>query len=195
MRIGVVALQGAFKEHIEKLQMLQVEAIPLSQQKDIDDTLDGIILPGGESSVISKLLVDFDMLTPLTVLIRTGIPVFGTCAGLILLSRSLTNGTQTSFPFMDITTIRNAYGRQLGSFMTTGKFHQHEIPMVFIRAPYIESYGKQVEPLASIHGHIVAARQRNMLVCAFHPELTEDNTVYEYFIDMVKGNMKKRTDT
>lgn len=186
MRIGVIAVQGAFIEHITKLKEMGVDAFEIRQRSDIDANIDGFIIPGGESTVISKLLIELDMLEPIKVSILHGTPVFGTCAGLILLSKNLTNANQPGLRLMDITTVRNGYGRQLGSFTTRAKFHHHDIDMVFIRAPYIKTNHPDVEILAIVDDKIVAARQNNILVTAFHPELTKDVYVYEYFIDMVK---------
>lgn len=186
MRIGVIAVQGAFIEHITKLNKMGVDAFEIRQRSDIDARIDGFIIPGGESTVIGKLLVDLDMLEPIKAAILHGTPVFGTCAGLILLSKKLANANQPGLQVMDITTVRNGYGRQLGSFTTRAKFHHHDIDMVFIRAPYIETNHPNVEILAIVDDKIVAARQHNILVTAFHPELTNHVYVYEYFMDMIK---------
>lgn len=188
-RIGVLAVQGAFAEHIEMLKKLDAEGFEIRQKADLTDAaMDGIILPGGESTVIGKLLRELGMLDYLREAILGGLPVLGTCAGLILLAKDISNDNQTNLNTMDITVKRNAYGRQLGSFHTLGQFEGiGEVPMTFIRAPYIESVdsSRGVEVLATVEEHIVAARQRNMLVTSFHPELTEDLRVHQYFLQEI----------
>jgi 5'-phosphate synthase pdxT subunit len=149
--------------------------------------MDGLILPGGESTTIGKLLKDLDMYDDLNRKIRQGLPVFGTCAGMILLAQKII-GTETAhFEAIDIVVKRNAYGRQLGSFFTEADFKGiGTIPMTFIRAPYIESVGPGVEILSVVDEHIVAARENNVLVTSYHPELTSDNRVHQYFIEQIK---------
>lgn len=189
MKIGVLALQGAFEEHIRMLRRLDTEAVELRQKKDLDQDLDGIIIPGGESTVISKLLDDLDMREPLLSKIHQGLAVFGTCAGLILMSSDCGDPKATPLGLMNYTAKRNAYGRQLGSFSTTDSFEGiGQIPMVFIRAPYIEKVSGDVQVLASVNNRIVAARQGRFLAAAFHPELTEDTSVHKYFLDMIREN-------
>lgn len=187
-RIGVLAVQGAFAEHMEVLRKLDVEGFEIRQKSDlISQPLDGIILPGGESTVIGKLLNELDMFDYLQEAIRGGLPVLGTCAGLILLAKNISNEKNHYLSTMDITVKRNAYGRQLGSFHTVGQFKGiGEIPMTFIRAPYIESVSTEhgVEVLAEVEGNIVAARQDNMLVTSFHPELTEDLRIHRFFLEI-----------
>jgi 5'-phosphate synthase pdxT subunit len=183
LKIGVLALQGGFIEHIRILQSLQVEAFEIRKKSDLSQDMDGLIIPGGESTTIGKLLKDLDMYDDLKQKIDQGIPVFGTCAGMILLARKIA-GTETAyFGAIDIVVKRNAYGRQLGSFFTEADFKGlGTIPMTFIRAPYIESVGAEVEILSVVDGHIVAARENKVLVAAFHPELTADNRMHQYFI-------------
>lgn len=185
MRIGVLALQGAFIEHIHILNNMGVEAFEIRGIRDFDPYIDGFILPGGESSVMAKLLHDFNLLEPMKQAFLQGAPVFGTCAGLILLSKQVTNASRPGFQLMDITTTRNAYGRQSASFTTQATFYEKEIKMIFIRSPHIIATHQDVKILASIGEHPVAARQHNMLVTSFHPELTKDTYVYEYFLDMI----------
>ncbi|MCL2402171.1 MAG: pyridoxal 5'-phosphate synthase glutaminase subunit PdxT [Oscillospiraceae bacterium] len=186
MSIGILALQGAFIEHVMRLRELGVEAFEIRQLRDIEDGMDGLILPGGESTVISKLLRDLQLFDPLRESIENGLPVFGTCAGLLLLAKNVVNDGAPGFAVMDITAKRNAYGRQLGSFLAKESFAGvPNVPMTFIRAPFIESVGAGVEILAQTGGHIVAARQDNVLVTAFHPELGDDVTVHRYFLDNV----------
>jgi len=187
MRIGVLALQGAFIEHIRMLEKLHVEGFEIRQKKDLQAAFNGIIIPGGESTVIGKLLCELDMFDVLKEEIESGLPVFGTCAGLILLAVPQPDNNGRYFGTMDIIARRNAYGRQLGSFRTVSDFKGiGNIPMTFIRAPYIEQVGKNVQVLAEVDGRIVAARQENQLVTAFHPELDEDLSVHKLFLSMIE---------
>lgn len=187
MQIGVLALQGAFIEHEQMLSRLGVSSFEIRQEKDLNRDFTGLIIPGGESTVMGKLLHDLKLFEPLKRQIQSGLPVFGTCAGLLLLAKNIKNDSHTHFATMDITAVRNAYGRQLGSFHTETDFGRiGKIPMTFIRAPYIESVDGDTEILAQVDGHIVAARQKNQLVTAFHPELTNDLSVHKYFIEIVK---------
>lgn len=189
MKIGVLALQGAFEEHIKMLNSLGINASEIRQKKDLQQNFDGYIIPGGESTVISKLLDELNLRNILLEKIENGAFVFGTCAGLIIMSKD--SGDEKAIPLglMDCTAKRNAYGRQLGSFTTTEQFKGiGKIPMVFIRAPYIETAGSEVEILAAVNNNIVAAKQGRFLVTAFHPELTNDTSVHEYFINMIKNN-------
>ena len=187
MRIGVLALQGAFIEHEKILRDLGADCFEIRQLRDISGQIDGIVIPGGESTVQGKLLRELGIMEPLRKMIRNGLPVFGTCAGLILLAKSIDGGEPPHLAVMDITAKRNAYGRQLGSFSTEGEFQGiGMIPMTFIRAPYISS-ADGAEILAAVDGKSVAARQGNILVTAFHPELTSDARVHGYFLDMVRA--------
>ncbi|MBR0596676.1 pyridoxal 5'-phosphate synthase glutaminase subunit PdxT [Sinanaerobacter chloroacetimidivorans] len=186
-KIGVLAIQGAFQEHKDILRELNVDCFEIRQKSDLTNkVLDGIILPGGESTVIGKLLNELDMRTQLQQMIIDGLPVFGTCAGLILLAKGIVNDDNVYLSTMDIKARRNAYGRQLGSFSTLGDFNGIGlIPMTFIRAPYIESTSSSVEILATLSDHIVAARQKNMLVTSFHPELTSNLSVHSFFVNQL----------
>ncbi|MCI7740272.1 MAG: pyridoxal 5'-phosphate synthase glutaminase subunit PdxT [Lachnospiraceae bacterium] len=191
MRIGVLAVQGAFIEHRHILESLGTETFEIRQLADLNEPMDGIIIPGGESTVIGKLLTDLGMMEPLKEKIRAGLPVFGTCAGMILLADKIENPTQkqVNLGTMDITVVRNAYGRQLGSFHACADFGpSKEVPMTFIRAPYISEVGPNAEILSEVDGHIVAARQDNQLVTAFHPELTQDTRVHEYFLNSIAAS-------
>lgn len=187
--IGVLALQGSVEEHLECLSRLGIQAVPVKRKEEIE-AVDAMILPGGESTTIGKLLRDFDLMAPLRKRILQGMPVWGTCAGLILLAKNIL-GEKPYLDVMDITVRRNAYGRQIDSFKTKAvvpAFGENPIPFVFIRAPYIEAVGEAAEVLCELDGHIVAARQNNMLATAFHPELTGDESVYRYFLGMVKAS-------
>ena len=190
MKIGILALQGAFVEHEKVLDKLGVESVELRNLEDFQQhqsSLSGLILPGGESTVMGKLLRHQQMLTPLREAILNGLPVFGTCAGLILLARQITSQEEGHLATMDILVERNAYGRQLGSFYTEADCKGvGNIPMTFIRGPIIREVGKDVDVLAVVHDQIVAAREKNMLVTSFHPELTNDVRLHQYFIDMCK---------
>ena len=187
MRIAILALQGAFAEHAAMLDRLGADHFEIRQRRDLERSFDGLILPGGESTTMRKLLTDLDLLEPLHRRIQAGLPVFGTCAGLILLAKAVEGGAPC-FATMDIAVKRNAYGRQLGSFYTEADCKGvGTIPMTFIRAPYIEAVFGDAESLAEVDGNIVAARQGNQLVTAFHPELNENEAVHRYFLDMVKG--------
>lgn len=185
MDIGVLALQGAFAEHRAILAKLGTRSFEIRSQNDLTKPMDGLVLPGGESTVIGKLLCDLDMVKTLRQLIRAGLPVWGTCAGMILLAAQLENDPAQHLATMDIVVERNAYGRQLGSFRTLAGFGEAaDVPMVFIRAPLIVRTGPGVDVLAAIGGRIAAARQGNQLATAFHPELTDDTTVHRYFLSM-----------
>jgi 5'-phosphate synthase pdxT subunit len=186
MKIAVLALQGAFIEHEKMLAKLGAESFEIRQKADLQQDFDGLIIPGGESTVIGKLLHDLDLYDEIKKRISSGLPVFGTCAGLILLAKDV-DGGETCFGTMDIKACRNAYGRQLGSFFAEENFGEiGKVPMTFIRAPYIAEFGENVQPLATVGGKIVAAKQNNMLVTAFHPELNDDTRIHEYFLTMCK---------
>ncbi len=184
-RIAVMALQGAFIEHERRLQALGAETFEVRQLADWNQPKDGLVLPGGESTTQLKLLTDLGLLEPVRRDILAGLPVFGTCAGLILLAKDVEGEPYPRLSTMDIRVRRNAYGRQLGSFATE---HEMEgvgrIPMTFIRAPYIESVSGDARVLAEVDGHIVAAQQGNQLVTAFHPELNSDPAVHRYFLSI-----------
>ena len=191
MQIAVLALQGAFIEHEKMLERLGVSTIELRQRSDLAKPFDGLIIPGGESTVQGKLLRELGMFGELKARIENGLPVFGTCAGLILLAKSIKNDNRTHLATMDIVALRNAYGRQLGSFYDECEFEGiGKIPMTFIRAPYIDSVSDSVEILAECRGNIVAARQGNQLVTSFHPELGDDLSVHRYFVNMVRETIK-----
>ena len=187
MTVGVLALQGAFIEHEQMLSRLGADSFEIRQKKDLNRPMDGLIIPGGESTVKGKLLRELDLYDDLKNRIEGGLPVFGTCAGLLLLAKRIENDDRAHFGLMDITAVRNAYGRQLGSFFTEAEFRGiGTIPMTFIRAPYIASVSGKAEVLAEVDGKIVAAREGNMLVTAFHPELNDDLSVHRYFLDMLR---------
>ena len=195
MKIGILALQGAFAEHEKVLDQLGVESVEIRNlddfQQDQSD-LSGLILPGGESTTMGKLLRDQDMLIPIREEILSGLPVFGTCAGLILLAKEIISQKESHLGTMDMVVERNAYGRQLGSFYTEAECKGvGKIPMTFIRGPIISSVGEGAEILATVDNQIVAAQEKNMLVTSFHPELTDDVRLHQYFINMCDKKIVK----
>ena len=189
MVIGVLAVQGAFIEHEKVLKSLGIEHFEIRQKKDLDRHMDGLILPGGESTVMGRLLRDLELFEPLKELIESGLPVFGTCAGMILLADELSNDESRYFATLPVTVRRNAYGRQLGSFHARAQMRGiGEIPMTFIRAPYVEQvHGAEV--LATVDDNIVAVRYKNQLATAFHPELDDDLSVHKYFLSFCEKNV------
>ena len=190
MTVAILALQGAFAEHAATLDRLGADHFEIRQPRDLEQPFDGLILPGGESTVMGKLLRDLGLFEPLRDRIAAGLPVFGTCAGLILLAKEVEGGIPC-FATMDIAVKRNAYGRQLGSFCTEAPCKGvGTVPMTFIRAPYIASVSGGAEVLATVDGNIVAAQQGNQLVTAFHPELSEDLAVHSYFLQMLTRNRR-----
>lgn len=187
--IGILGMQGAIAEHQEiLLQIPHTKTRIVKTAKDLD-CIDGLILPGGESTAIGKLLDYFSLKEILQQKIISGLPVFGTCAGLILLAKNIENQTNTHLATMDITVKRNGYGSQLDSFSTNLLIPTIDknmpIPLVFIRAPYITKTDKDVQNLATLDNKIIAARQKNMLVSSFHPELTCDLRFHQYFLSMI----------
>lgn len=187
--IGILGMQGAIAEHQEiLLQIPHTKTRIVKTAKDLD-CIDGLILPGGESTAIGKLLDYFNLKEILRQKIISGLPVFGTCAGLILLAKNIENQTNTHLATMDITVKRNGYGSQLDSFSTNLLIPTIDknmpIPLVFIRAPYITKTDKDVQILATLDNKIIAARQKNMLVSSFHPELTNDLRFHQYFLSMI----------
>ena len=191
MRIGVLALQGAFREHVVSLKRLGVDACEVRNLREMD-SVGAMVIPGGESTTMGKLLTEWGMLTPLRARIEAGMPVYGSCAGLILLCREIENSPQPRLGVLDAVVRRNAFGRQVDSFETMLNLsvlaRQGEecqpFPAVFIRAPVILQVGPQVEVLAEVKGQAVAVRQGHILATSFHPELTSDNRMHRYFLDM-----------
>ncbi len=187
MRIGVLALQGAFVEHIDILRRLKVEALLVRLPQELEG-LDGLIIPGGESTTISRLMQDFGLMQPLRRLARAGFPLMGTCAGMILLAKEVSNLDIETLGLMDIRVRRNAFGRQADSFETDlamPALGEEPFHAIFIRAPIIEQANSKVETLAKLRDDtIVAARQGGMVVSAFHPELTCDTRFHSYFLSI-----------
>lgn len=185
MLIGVLAVQGAFAEHEKILSSLGVPYRELRQSSDLDTIYDGFILPGGESTVQSKLLNDLNMTSPLKTQIEAGAAVLATCAGLILLSETIEGEGEGLLRQIPMTVRRNAYGRQLGSFFTNAEVKGIGlVPMTFIRAPYVSGVSEGVDVIAETGGNIVGVRYKNMLAFSFHPELDEDLRIHRKFIEL-----------
>lgn len=184
MTIGVLSIQGSFQEHLNALTRLKVKTKEIRLPEDLAE-VSALILPGGESTMISTLLKEYKLDQAIIKKAQQGMPIYGTCAGLILLAKNIDYGLK----LMEIEVSRNAYGRQLDSFTTKIDFiDRKKIEAVFIRAPKINKVGKNVEILAYCGQEIVMARQDNLLVSSFHPELTSDDTVFRYFLDIILKN-------
>ncbi|MBR6832294.1 MAG: pyridoxal 5'-phosphate synthase glutaminase subunit PdxT [Fibrobacter sp.] len=193
-QIGVLAVQGAFIEHERILKSLGAEVFEIRQLRDLDHHLDGLVLPGGESTVQGKLLRDLGLFEPLRKKIAEGLPVLATCAGAILLAEKIAGESRTHFATLPAIIRRNAYGRQLGSFFTENEVtHVGKVPQTFIRAPFFESVGNEVEVLSRTASsnttdapeRIVAVRYRNQIALSFHPELNSDTSIHQYFLKLV----------
>ncbi|MDQ1694974.1 MAG: pyridoxal 5-phosphate synthase pdxT subunit [Frankiaceae bacterium] len=197
-RVGVLGLQGDVREHLAALTGVGADAVRVRRGIELDH-VDALVIPGGESTTIGKLLVTFDLLEPLQKRVRDGMPVFGSCAGMILLADRVLDGTadQVGVGGLDITVRRNAFGRQVESFEGDVGFAGLDEPVhaVFIRAPWVEDFGPDVQPLARVGdgqaaGRIVAVRQGTLLATSFHPELTGDLRVHQLFVSMVKEQLR-----
>ena len=183
MRIAVLALQGDFAEHEAVFRRMDIATCQLRQKRDLAQSFDALVLPGGESTVQGKLLRELEMFDEIRARIRNGLPVMATCAGTILLAKQLLDDPTVHLGTLEISVRRNAYGRQLGSFHTTGSFSgMKQLPMSFIRAPRIEFCAPCVEVLAEHDGRITAVRQGRQLAMTFHPELETDQRIAEYFV-------------
>jgi 5'-phosphate synthase pdxT subunit len=184
MKIGVLAVQGAFIEHEKMLTELGCECVELRKRQDLC-SLDGLVLPGGESTVQTKLLHELEMFEPLKEMIRSGTPTLATCAGLILLAEEISNDSNVCFQTLPVTVRRNAYGRQLGSFQTTADFSGiGPVEMTFIRAPLIEKVSDSAKVLATVDQQIVAAQYKNQIGLSFHPELGSDMRIHQMFLKL-----------
>ena len=194
MKIGVLASQGAFAEHISALQQLEVEAVPVRLPRELKG-LDGLIIPGGESTSIGRLMSSYSLTGEISALAEAGLPIFGTCAGMVLMAKKVSGNNAEPLGLMDIVVRRNAFGRQRESFETELSIPVlggEPFPGVFIRAPVIEQYDGSVEVLSRLaDSTVVAVRQGSLLASAFHPELTDDLRFHKYFRDIVAGNCKK----
>jgi len=195
MRIGVLAVQGAFAEHIAILHKLEVEALPVRLPSEIKG-LDGLIIPGGESTSITRLMLDYNLVSEIKDLAKNSLPIFGTCAGMILLAKEILEPDVEPLGLMDITVKRNAFGRQKDSF--EAELHipvlgEKPFPAIFIRAPVIKQANNMVEILTRLNnGNIAAARQGNLLASTFHPELTDDLRFHQYFLSIVAEHGQSR---
>lgn len=187
MNIGVLALQGAVSEHIRAIQACGAEGIAVKKNDQLDD-IDGLIIPGGESTTIVRLMKQYGFIEAIREWAAAGMPIFGTCAGMIVIAQRINGQDEVPLGLMDITVERNAFGRQRESFETelNVKGLTDHLRAVFIRAPVITEVGAGVEVLARVNDQIVAARENQYLVTAFHPELTDDHRMHGYFLDMVK---------
>lgn len=187
MKIAVQSVQGAFIEHEKMLSLSGAQSFEIRQKKDLDQEFDGLILPGGESTVMGKLLKELDLFEILQNKIQEGLPVLGTCAGLILLAQKLSNDEHVYFGTLPVTVRRNAYGRQLGSFYAEGEVAKvGKIPMAFIRAPLVESVGAGTEVIARVDENIVGVKYRNQIGVSFHPEVTACTRLHEYFLEICR---------
>jgi 5'-phosphate synthase pdxT subunit len=190
VKIGVLALQGAFAEHIRMLSTLNIVAIPVRLPSELD-SLDALVIPGGESTTISKLLHDYNLMAPIRRLAHQGLPMFGTCAGMILLAKKVDDLDYGSIGVIDIEVKRNAYGRQVASFeadLTITAFGDSAFRGIFIRAPVIEKVNSGVEILCQLPSNVVAVKQGKTLACSFHPELTDDTRFHRYFLSLITGD-------
>lgn len=186
MVVAVLAVQGAFLEHEQVLKKLNVPYFEIRQKKDLEKPMDGLILPGGESTVQGKLLKDLDLYLPIKERIEDGLPVLGTCAGMILLAEHISGEDTVHFGTLPVTVKRNAYGRQLGSFYIESEFKDAGIiPMTYIRAPYIESAGIGVDVLSRVHGNITGVQYKNQIGVSFHPELNDNYSIHKMFINKI----------
>lgn len=186
MRVGVLALQGDVREHLSLLTELSVEAWPIKRPDELA-SIDALVLPGGESTTIGKMAVRFGLLGPMRTAIEGGLPVYGTCAGMILLAGAVVEGDQPLIGALDVLVRRNAFGRQNDSFESALDIDGLETPFqaVFIRAPWIEKVGSEVEVLAEVDEHPVMVRHGNILATSFHPELTGDGRIHEMLIGLI----------
>ena len=184
MKIGVLALQGGFQEHIHHINELGYDGVLVKTVEDLKN-IKALIIPGGESTTMGKLLKVTGLLSPLKEMIKNGLPVWGTCAGMILLAKNIDGETVTHLGVMDISVRRNAYGTQLDSFSTQIKLDEvdsNPLDLVFIRAPYVSEVKNSVNVLAKVNNNIVAVRENNMLATSFHPELTSNTSFHKYFL-------------
>ena len=200
-RVGVLALQGDVREHVATLRGLGADAVPVRRPQELE-AVDGLVLPGGESTTMLKLARIFDLLEPLRQAAKGGLPMFGTCAGMIMLADRIEGGTadQETIGGLDVVVRRNAFGRQVDSFEADVAVAHLDRPFhaVFIRAPWVEAVGPDVEVVATIAsgqalGRIVAVRQASLLATSFHPEITGDHRIHAMFVDLVREQVRDRT--
>ena len=188
MKIGVLALQGAVREHIHALQNCGAEAIPIKKTDQLNQ-VNGLIIPGGESTTVGKLMVKYGFMEAIKNRVQEGMPVFGTCTGLIVLAKRVFDSNQPTLGLLDVTVVRNAFGRQVDSFETdiTVKGFSSRFPAIFIRAPYVKEVGPSVEVLSIFADKIVFVKENRILGAAFHPELTHDLRIHQMFLELCKG--------
>lgn len=192
MSIGILGLQGAVEEHVKQVESLGVEAVVIKHPEQLE-SIDGLILPGGESTTMRKLINQYGFLEPLKEFSALKKPIFGTCAGMVLVAKELSGAEESHLQIMDVAVRRNGFGRQRDSFEAELDIIGIDTPYtaMFIRAPYIESAGEDVEILAKYDGKIVAAKEEHILASAFHPELTDDTRFLQIFIEMVENGMQR----
>jgi 5'-phosphate synthase pdxT subunit len=195
MKIGVLALQGAVAEHVKSIELAGGQGVPIKRTEQLSE-VQGLIIPGGESTTIGKLMRKYGFMDAIRDFAQAGNPVFGTCAGLIVLAQRLEGGEEPHLGLMDMTVARNAFGRQRESFETDLNVKGIETPLraVFIRAPLITEIGSEVDVLSSYKGEIVTARQGHLLASSYHPELTDDYRLHGYFLDMVREAAAARAE-
>lgn len=190
LNIGILAFQGSVAEHKRALAMIEgVSSVEVRTKEDLD-MVSGLIIPGGESTTIGKLVREYGLAQPIVQRAKEGMPIWGTCAGMILMAKEIVGEQAVHLGIMDITVRRNAYGSQLDSFCSDCSMpliSNEKVPLVFIRAPWVESVGNGVDILAELDGKIIAARQGNMLATSFHPELTKDLSFHRYIAEMAKA--------
>lgn len=192
MKIGVLALQGAFREHARMLQQLGADTVLVKLPKHLDG-IEGLVIPGGESTTIGKLMREYDLLEPIRAMGQEGLPVFGTCAGMIVMAKEIEGAEEPHLGLMSVRVNRNSFGRQRESFeadLEMPAVGDEPYPAVFIRAPHVTQVGAGVDVLAKYDDRIVAAREGNFLALSFHPELTDDPRIHKYFLSMVEEAKK-----
>ncbi|MEI5909676.1 pyridoxal 5'-phosphate synthase glutaminase subunit PdxT [Bacillus spongiae] len=187
MKIGVLGLQGAVREHVRSIEVCGAEAVVIKRAEQLEE-IDGLIMPGGESTTMRRLIDRYHFMEPLRQFAKQGKPMFGTCAGLILMAKEVVDYNEPHLGLLDVTVERNSFGRQKESFEAPLLINEiaDDFVAVFIRAPHIVSVGKNVKVLAEHEGRIVAAREGQYLGCSFHPELTNDHRITQYFLNMVQ---------
>ncbi|MCL6442914.1 MAG: pyridoxal 5'-phosphate synthase glutaminase subunit PdxT [Alicyclobacillus sp.] len=192
MKIGILAVQGAFREHERMLQHLGADTVQVKLKAHLEE-IDGLVIPGGESTSIGKLMREYDLIAPIRQLFAAGMPVFGTCAGMIVMANRIQGGEEPHLAIMDVEVNRNSFGRQKDSFETEldiPVLGQNPFPAVFIRAPHITHVGEGVQVLAHYQDRIVAVQQGHALALSFHPELTGDSRLHAYFMSLVDASKK-----
>ncbi|MDQ0191290.1 pyridoxal 5'-phosphate synthase glutaminase subunit PdxT [Alicyclobacillus cycloheptanicus] len=193
MKIGVLAVQGAFREHEQMLQNLGAQTVYVKKKEHLEG-LDGIVIPGGESTAIGRLMREYDLIAPIREMAANGIPMMGTCAGMIVLAKRIANGDEPHLAVMDVEVDRNSFGRQRESFETDldiPAIGEAPFPAVFIRAPHIRDVGPDVTVLAKYENRVVGVQQGHLLAFSFHPELTADDRIHRYFLQLVEARTKQ----